>query len=129
MRIAACWPQAAWIASTSSPSWLLCTAAIRRPCSAAARSARARWSSRVAVPYTSGSRVPRRFRFGPCSTSTESGSTAPTLLRASADDGRGRPLLLEVLGVDVLDEVAELVDDLLRLLFRLGSRLLTDLVE
>ena len=70
MMIAAQRRRAPWIASTSSPSWLVCNDSTARPCSAATRSVVATWSASVAVPYTSGSRSPSRLRLGPCSSST-----------------------------------------------------------
>ena len=57
-------------------------------------------------------------------------ATAPRARAVKATSAvRRRRQPREVVGVDVLDEVAELVDDLLRLLLGLGGRLLADLVE
>src|SRR5262245_6739475 len=58
-------PRAPWIASTRSPSWFDCTCSSSCPAPSATARASATQSSSVAVPYTSGSRSPSRFRLGP----------------------------------------------------------------
>src|ERR1044071_8788046 len=76
--MAATRPRAPWTASTSSPSWFDWRCSTVRPWRAASARAVATWSSRVAVPYTSGWRSPSRFRFGPDSSRTVSGSEMST---------------------------------------------------
>ena len=63
--------RAACTRSTSAPSWLLWNADTRTPRRAASSTRRASTSARVSVPQRAGSAVPRRFRLGPCNTSTE----------------------------------------------------------
>ena len=85
-------PRAAWISSTGPPRGWTDGGSAPDPASAAAFSARRTWSSSVSVPYTSGSRWPRRFRFGPDSNRIERGS--PDRSRAadtSIADRRRRP--------------------------------------
>src|SRR5581483_12010663 len=75
--MARCVPRAAWMASTRSPSWFDCTCSTDRPCSPATFVNVATWSSSVAVPYTSGSRMPSRLRFGPLRSSTSAMGVHP----------------------------------------------------
>src|SRR5262245_54660059 len=60
--------RAAWIRSTSTPSWFDWALSIATPSSAPSAASAASISASVVLPYTSGSRVPRRLRFGPWST-------------------------------------------------------------
>src|SRR5690242_2043125 len=96
-----------WIQSMSAPSWLDCRNSTSNPSSPPSFRHIASTSARVMCPYTSGLRVPRRFRLGPLSTRTEvmDASCPPSDARRAqafvllARDGLG-VLLPEVVQVD-----------------------------
>src|SRR5471032_3637366 len=59
--------RAAWMRSISAPSWLLWKQDKLAPAAAAWATAACSMSARVLAPYTSGSRLPSKFRLGPLS--------------------------------------------------------------
>src|SRR5437764_6249975 len=86
--IAAQRPRAPCTASTRSASPFDCRCSRSRPWRSASLRAAATCSSRVAVPYTSGSRSPSKFRFGPDNSSTV-GLLTGNLLEGGLDLGGG----------------------------------------
>src|SRR5439155_460280 len=79
-----------WMASTSSPSWFVCLQESSTPSARARSRVRASISTSVVLPYSSGSRSPKRFRLGPFSTAMCTRTSGPST-RLGTGRGRLRP--------------------------------------
>src|SRR5882672_2879760 len=86
---------ASWIQSISWPSWFDWRQSALTPSFSASSRHKRSTSASVSAPYTAGSRVPSRLRFGPFNTSTFFMASSVFDLRQRAQDFRRRRLEAE----------------------------------
>src|SRR5690348_15322032 len=86
---------ASWIQSISWPSWFDWRQSTATPSFSASSRHSFSTSCKVSAPYTAGSRVPSRLRFGPFSTRTFFLAPSILVVRQRAQDVRRRRLELE----------------------------------